>query len=102
MPPSNTFPVILATVCGVLTAVAVFQPELKKEQIERQGDVTFPRQTAAEQEEANTAISRAIKDDIKEAVQQVKAGGFAWGIRQAIWPAEQSKEQGNKPASETK
>lgn len=82
----------MATVFGVLTAYSAFQPELVKERAEREGNTAdFSKEhqqhtQQAEQAERDTVISRQMADDFREAGQQIKSpGGFAWGIRQAIF-----------------
>ena len=75
---------------------STLQPELIKEKAAREElDPAFarnhPKQLAEDEQQAaeaqrNTAISRAIVDDFKEAGQQItQEGGFAWGIRKAIF-----------------
>jgi hypothetical protein len=66
-------------------------------------DPTFarnhPKQLAEDEQQAaeaqrNTAISRAIVDDFKEAGQQItQQGGFAWGIRKAIFGSKDADEK---------
>lgn len=90
----NLLPITLASVCGVATAVAVFQPELQQQQEERQG--TFQAQHApAVSEERRTVISDAIMSDLKEAANTVKKAdkGFAWGIREALFSSKAPEEK---------
>jgi hypothetical protein len=81
-----------------------FRPELIKEKAHReQLDPAFarqhPKQLAEDEQQAaeaqqNTAISRAIVDDFKEAGQQIRQeGGFAWGIRKAIFGSNNTEEK---------
>ncbi|KAL1589416.1 hypothetical protein WHR41_01904 [Cladosporium halotolerans] len=88
---------VMAAGFGVLTIYSTFQPELVKEQARREGtDPIFAKEVTpaqheqheeqATQAERDTAISRAMAQDFKEAGQQVRSeGGFAWGIRKAIF-----------------
>jgi hypothetical protein len=79
------------------------QPELVKEKAHReQLDPELVRQhpnALAEHEQQaaeaqrDTAISRAIVDDFKEAGQQITQGGFAWGIRKAIFGGKNDDEK---------
>lgn len=80
------------------------RPELIKEKAHReQLDPAFaqqhPKQLAEDERQAaeaqqNTAISRAIVDDFKEAGQQITGeGGFAWGIRKAIFGSKNNDEK---------
>ncbi len=65
-----------------LTAYTSFQPELKQQRAERTGEFV------EKHPKNDKAISEAIMSDLNEAKQQVtgvEKGGFAWGIRQAIW-----------------
>lgn len=83
---------------------STLQPELVKEQAHREElDPAFarqhPRQLAEHEQQAaeaqrDTAISRAIVDDFKEAGQQItQEGGFAWGIRKAIFGAKNGDDK---------
>ena len=80
------------------------RPELIKEKAHREElDPAFarnhPKQLAEDEQQAaeaqrNTAISRAIVDDFKEAGQQItQGGGFAWGIRKAIFGSKNDDEK---------
>lgn len=80
------------------------QPELLKEQARREGEdpifaknVTPAQHERHEQEAAeaqrDTAVSRAMARDFREAGEQVRSeGGFAWGIRRAIFGTGGKKE----------
>jgi len=83
---------------------STLQPELVKEQAHREElDPAFakqhPTQLAAHEQQAaeaerDTAISRAIVDDFKQAGQQItQEGGFAWGIRKAIFGSKNADEK---------
>ncbi|KAF2860867.1 hypothetical protein K470DRAFT_58199 [Piedraia hortae CBS 480.64] len=74
---------VLATICGVTTAVTTLQPELKRRALEREEFTAHTTTTA----DAETAISRAIRDDISAAKAQIQddtKGGFAWGWRRLL------------------
>jgi hypothetical protein len=76
-----------------------FQPELIKERAARESldmkdlaaQHTTPEERAlhlqqAADAERDTVISRAMASDFREAGEELrKAGGFAWGIRKAIF-----------------
>jgi len=83
---------------------STLQPELVKEKAHREElDPAFarehPKQLAADEQQAaeaqrDTAISRAIMDDFKEAGQQITSShGFAWGIRKAIFGSKDNEEK---------
>ena len=83
---------VMAGIFGVLTAYTTFRPELVKARAEREGNTADFSQAhqqhmeEAEQAERDTIISRQMADDFREAGQQITSrGGFAWGIRQAIF-----------------
>lgn len=86
---NNIIPITLVTVCGIFTAVATFQPELKKEQDEKLGHIEFPRPSLAEVKPApaDNAISQAISQDFKEAAEELRSRGFGWAIRDALFGA---------------
>ncbi|KAM0703529.1 hypothetical protein Q7P35_009468 [Cladosporium inversicolor] len=95
---------VMAGVFGVLTVYTTLRPELIKEKAHReQLDPEFVRQhpdklaedeKQAAEAQQNTAISRAIVDDFKEAGQQItQGGGFAWKIRQAIFGGKNDAEK---------
>lgn len=98
---------VMATAFGVATAYTTFQPELVKDRAEREGNTgDFSKEhqqheEQAEQAEKDTIISRQMASDFREAGQQIKSeGGFAWGIRQAIFGTgkdkkDEVKEQGS-------
>lgn len=86
MSSARLIPYVLITLCGVYTAVTAWQPEFKKLEEERQGDFQVQHPEHAQSNPRDTAISRAIADDLKEARDQLKAPtGFAWGIRRALF-----------------
>lgn len=75
---------------------STLQPELVKEKAHREEiDPAFasqhPKELAKDEQQAeeaqrDTAISRAMAKDFQEAGQQIRSGGgFAWGIRKAIF-----------------
>ncbi|QIW97777.1 hypothetical protein AMS68_003295 [Peltaster fructicola] len=85
---NNIVPLTLVTVCGVATAYAAFQPELKKTQDERLGVTVAATSTPAQPQVADDAISKAIADDFREAAKELRdttKKGVAWGIREAIF-----------------
>ncbi|KAK4506765.1 hypothetical protein PRZ48_000498 [Zasmidium cellare] len=84
---------ILVTVCGVFTAYTTLQPELQKQKEERDGNLKDFAEQHQRPEEQEKIISKAIMDDLREAKREATStstGGFAWGIRQALFG---SKEQ---------
>lgn len=83
---------------------STLQPELVKEQAQREElDPAFvkqhPKKLALDEQQAaeaqqNTAISRAMMNDFKEAGNQITGeGGFAWGIRKAIFGSKNDEEK---------
>ncbi|KAF7196409.1 hypothetical protein HII31_02137 [Pseudocercospora fuligena] len=75
---------LLAGVCGVFTAYTAFQPAFKEDAEKRAG--TFREQH--EEENKDNVLSQAIISDLKEAkegVNKYDSGGFAWGIRKALF-----------------
>lgn len=85
---------------------STLQPELEKERALREGqDPVFAKQVTPAQHEQHaqaaleaqrdTAVSRAMAEDFREAGQQVKSeGGFAWGIRKALFgPAKGGEDE---------
>lgn len=83
---------------------STLQPELVKEQAKREHtDPEFVKQHPKEhlqhdeqaaEAQRDTAISRAMAEDFKEAGQQMtQQGGFAWGIRKAIFGSSQENEK---------
>jgi len=89
---------VMATAFGVFTAYTTFQPELVKERAEREGNTAIFSHAhqrhveEAERVEKDTIISRQMASDFKEAGEQIKAeGGFAWGIRNAIFGTRKAK-----------
>ncbi|KAM0721104.1 hypothetical protein Q7P37_003390 [Cladosporium fusiforme] len=99
---------VLATGFGIFTAYSTFQPELEKERAIRESkDPIFAQQVtpaqhdqhtqAAQDAQRDTAISRAMAKEFQEAGEQVKAeGGFAWGIRKAVFGSGKEGEQEKK------
>ncbi|KXT07465.1 hypothetical protein AC578_565 [Pseudocercospora eumusae] len=74
---------LLAGVCGVFTAYTAFQPAFKEDAEKRAG--TFREQ---HEENKDNVLSQAIISDLKEAKEEVNnydSGGFAWGIRKALF-----------------
>ncbi|KXT14496.1 hypothetical protein AC579_9552 [Pseudocercospora musae] len=75
---------LLAGICGVFTAYTALQPALKEGAEKRAG--TFREQH--EEENKDNVLSQAIISDLKEAKKEVNKydnGGFAWGIRKALF-----------------
>lgn len=80
------------------------QPELVKEQaLREEQNSTFANQHPKEHEkheqqaaeaQRDTAISRAMAKDFQEAGEQLKnEGGFAWGIRKALFGSNKDNEE---------
>ena len=81
-----------------LPAYATFRPELEKERQERLGTVV-PGNPSNDK-----VLSEAIISDIKEARREVETankGGFAWGIRQAIFGKPSSNQTAKSNASQS-
>jgi hypothetical protein len=83
---------------------STLQPELVKEQARREEiDPAFVKQHPKEhrqheheaaEAERDTAISRAMAKDFQDAGKQLKQdGGFAWGIRKAIFGSANDNEK---------
>lgn len=114
--------VALATVCGALTSefsmavptpstlltsiyllvYTTLQPALQQQKEEREG--IFNEQHAST-ENQEKRIGRAIASDFKEAREEVEKsysgvrGGFAWGIRQALFGTEPKSGPASKDAT---
>nr|POE96389.1 hypothetical protein CFP56_56439 [Quercus suber] len=118
----NILPLTLATVCGVATAYVTLQPVLEEQKEEREANGTFvaphsplvtataadqqhpqpaaPSQTSSQAVEAKvkdqeSAISRAILEDFREAGQQVRNSGLGWGFRN-LWAGRKWNEAPKK------
>jgi guanyl-specific ribonuclease Sa len=87
---------------------STLQPELVKEQAQREEvDPAFasqhPKEHLKHEQQAaeaqrDTAISRAMAQDFKEAGQQItQGGGFAWGIRKAIFGSKEDTVAADAP-----
>jgi guanyl-specific ribonuclease Sa len=87
---------------------STLQPELVKEQAQREEvDPAFvsqhPKEHLKHEQQAaeaqrDTAISRAMAQDFKEAGQQItQGGGFAWGIRKAIFGGKEDAVAADAP-----
>lgn len=97
---------VMAAAFGVATMYTTLQPELVKERAEREGNTGDlskahqQHQEQAEQAEKDTIISRQMASDFREAGQQIKSeGGFAWGIRQAIFGSGKEKKSNTNDQS---
>lgn len=86
---NNIVPLTIVTFCGVATAVSVLQPELAKQQAERQGIATASEPETAQQPHVqDNAISKAMADDFREAAKELKSynkKGPAWALREALF-----------------
>lgn len=83
------------------TAYSTLRPELERQKVEQRGE-SYEKHPGGDR-----IISEAIAADLKEAGQQVRrtgSGGFAWGIREAIFgkKGDQPPENGNKVTAKAK
>lgn len=83
----------------MFAAYTTLRPELEKQKDERLG------QQIRDQHGNDKVVSKAIIDDMREAGHQVDTGGFAWGIREAIWgkpeKAQPARQTANRKGSES-
>lgn len=72
--------ILLAGVCGVLTTYATLRPALEEQKAERLGH------EISNEKAYGTVISDQMRGDFQEAGKELRnEGGFAWGIRKALF-----------------
>lgn len=68
-----------------LPAYSTFAPALQEQQAERRGEFKAIHEPVVPRS-SETALSDAIRNDLRDARKELsETGGFAWGIRQAIF-----------------
>lgn len=90
----------IASICGVLTAYATFRPALEEQRAERLGH------EIGDGKAYGTVISDQMRQDFREAEKEFQnEGGFAWGIRQALFgrnPYAEVKKEGGEGRGQRK
>ncbi|KAK5120310.1 hypothetical protein LTR85_006516 [Meristemomyces frigidus] len=91
----------LAAIVGIATSYVTFQPELQRQQEEREG--TFQVHHAQSSQSTDDAISKAIISDFQEAKQQAmdtSRSGPAWKLRQMLFGKKPSHPDNEQAAAE--
>lgn len=90
--------ILLAVVCGVLTSYSAFRPELEEQKAERLG---LNRLSEEQKQAQGGVLSEQMRQDFREAGRELEGeegkGGFAWGIRRALFGGRKTaveKEEG--------